>query len=642
MPEEYACNFKPFNPFPVDIVTRAQAELDNLATILENEGIRVYRPKKVDWLKVGGYTGAMPRDALMTVGSSVIESPFAWKCRRHEVELGYADILSDLSRGSGSGRICRAPLVLGADTLYEGLCENQQGRQYNGADSMTGQYWAINNSRPAFDTADFMRFGDTIIGQLSNVTNQRGVDYLRAVLPDGYTLEILDVTDEHAMHIDATLLPLRRGILVYNPERVTEDGLRRHAVFEDWQLFAYPFVPQARDSTRPPMCMCSPWLVLNALSIDEKRILIEENDTEFADCEIPNDVRYNEDPTGHQQVRSYHHMLSLFNVIMTEFAPTWNMDQYAAGLLGLPFTAIVAWPMATSSGRAFFMRKEVNKKLKVILDTWRDDLLMTSKSLHVVNTKENGWLCRASLEALECDANVDSLPWCSFAELFQCDPDRDPVHWGFRSWDDFFTRQFRDINKSRPVTQPDRDEWVAIITRSKEMLGNHALSDSFVGGTVFQGFLTLTSYHRWCSPVSGHVVATRVINGTYFSEPASAGFDSALGPDPSGPDRSQVYITQVATRALIFIEAPQPIGLMCAIFVGMSDVSSCEIATRFQVDNPTPVCKGEEIGTFRHGGSSYCLLFRNGLKLAWVPEAIPREDSRNLQVRSELAHAYTD
>lgn len=29
--------------------------------------------------------------------------------------------------------------------------------------------------------------------------------------------------------------------------------------------------------------MCSPWLVLNALSLDERRIFVEENDVQFAD-----------------------------------------------------------------------------------------------------------------------------------------------------------------------------------------------------------------------------------------------------------------------------------------------------------------------------------------------------------------------
>ncbi len=96
------------------------------------------------------------------------------------------------------------------------------------------------------------------------------------------TAEILDVNDEHAMHIDATLLPLRHGLLVYNPERVTEEVLRRHSLFADWELHADPFTPQPRDTSRLPMYICSPWLVLIALSVDEKRILVGENDKEFA------------------------------------------------------------------------------------------------------------------------------------------------------------------------------------------------------------------------------------------------------------------------------------------------------------------------------------------------------------------------
>ncbi|KMU80267.1 glycine amidinotransferase [Coccidioides immitis RMSCC 3703] len=140
--------------------------------------------------------------------------------------------------------------------------------------------WAINNTRPSFDTADFMRFGKVIIGQLSNVTNMKGVEYLRSVIPEGYTVEILQTDDPHAMHIDATILPLRNKLMVYHPERVTEKALRQHAVFEDWELYAYPFTPEQKDG--PPLYMTSPWLVLNALSLDENRIMVEAKDTVFA------------------------------------------------------------------------------------------------------------------------------------------------------------------------------------------------------------------------------------------------------------------------------------------------------------------------------------------------------------------------
>ena len=281
MPQKFHPLFRPDHPFPESILKRADEELDHLASLLEQEGIQVHRPTMVDWTKVGGYTGAMPRDGLMTVGQSIIESPFAWKCRRHEIELAYTEILGELAKDS-SVSVVRASQVPPKDSIYDNIT----------AESVDLGGWAINNSRPAFDCADFMRFGKTLIGQISNVTNMKGVEYLRSVIPDGYSVEILDVNDPHAMHIDATILPLRPGLLVYNPERVTDKALRKIQTLQDWDLRPYPFKPAASASSAPssssgpnqppPLFMTSPWLVMNILSIDEKRVIVEKDDEEFA------------------------------------------------------------------------------------------------------------------------------------------------------------------------------------------------------------------------------------------------------------------------------------------------------------------------------------------------------------------------
>lgn len=53
MPSECVEEFRPNHPFPGYISQNADAELDQLAAILEREGIKVYRPKNVDWCKVG-------------------------------------------------------------------------------------------------------------------------------------------------------------------------------------------------------------------------------------------------------------------------------------------------------------------------------------------------------------------------------------------------------------------------------------------------------------------------------------------------------------------------------------------------------------------------------------------------------------
>jgi phosphatidylserine decarboxylase len=107
------------------------------------------------------------------------------------------------------------------------------------------------------------------------------------------------------------------------------------------------------------------------------------------------------------------------------------------------------------------------------------------------------------------------------------------------------------------------------------MLNNDPLTSHFVKGTVYQAFLSALNYHRWHSPVNGRVVRTALIPGTYYSEAPYEGMD------PEGLNLSQGYITAVAARALIFIQADNPnIGLMCFIAVGMGEVSSNEVTVK--------------------------------------------------------------
>ncbi|KAL8846398.1 MAG: hypothetical protein Q9221_008511 [Calogaya cf. arnoldii] len=202
MPEAYIDLFRPNNPFPENICKHADAELDQLASILQGEGIKVYRPNIVNWQHIGGYTGSMPRDGLITIGNHIIESAFAWNCRRQEIELEYGDILRELGLDA-SVKVIRAPKPPVPDTIYDDIKDNNEPRNAN------IRPWAINNIRPAFDAADFMRFGTTVIDQYSHVTNHKGVEYFRSQFPEGYEVEILKTTNPHAMHIDTVILPLR-------------------------------------------------------------------------------------------------------------------------------------------------------------------------------------------------------------------------------------------------------------------------------------------------------------------------------------------------------------------------------------------------------------------------------------------------
>ncbi|MBP7864487.1 MAG: phosphatidylserine decarboxylase family protein [Acidobacteria bacterium] len=348
--------------------------------------------------------------------------------------------------------------------------------------------------------------------------------------------------------------------------------------------------------------------------------------------QVPRKSPYDRDPTGKPQVRDYLHMLRLINAVL-KTAPEYNRT----GLVGFPINAILDWPMGTPGGFAAFLNPRVNGILKRILDEWAR-FLGSERSLYVLNSSKNGWFGPDAREAMP-----------GFEQDFRCDPAR--PHHGFRSWDDFFTREFREGR--RPVASPgddavlvnacesapyrvahgvrERDRfWIKSQPYSlAHMLAGDDSVGRFVGGTIYQAFLSATSYHRWHSPVGGTVLRTRLIDGSYYAEALSEGFD------PAGPNESQGFITGVAARGLILIEADNPaIGLVGFLAVGMAEVSTCDITVR----PGQKVAKGDQLGMFHFGGSTHCLIFRPGVKLDFdLHGQKPGLNASNIPVRAAIA-----
>ncbi len=111
----------------------------------------------------------------------------------------------------------------------------------------------------------------------------------------------------------------------------------------------------------------------------------------------------------------------------------------------------------------------------------------------------------------------------------------------------------------------------------QDLLANDETTPTFVEGRSTRRTWTPTIYHRSHASVGGKIVKAYVQPGTYYSEADSEADDFAA------PNRSQAYLAHVATPALIFIEADDPvIGLMCVISVGMAEVSSCVIGSKIR------------------------------------------------------------
>jgi glycine amidinotransferase len=255
-------------PFPPEQIAAARKELEEFVHILEAEGVKVRRPEVVDqsapfgapdWTSTGLYA-AMPRDVLLVFGNDVIECPLAWRSRYFET-AAYRPLLKEYFHAGA--RWSAGPKPELKDEFYVNDWEE--------APPGEPTRWVINELEPTFDAADFIRCGRDIFAQKSNVTNDFGIEWLRRHLGEPYRIHVLEFDDPHAMHIDATLMPLAPGKVLINPERVTEVP----RMFRGWDVFHCP-KPTMPDEH--PLYMTSKWINMNVLMLDEQRVVVERQD----------------------------------------------------------------------------------------------------------------------------------------------------------------------------------------------------------------------------------------------------------------------------------------------------------------------------------------------------------------------------
>ena len=319
-------------------------------------------------------------------------------------------------------------------------------------------------------------------------------------------------------------------------------------------------------------------------------------------------------------------------------APEFSQD----AMVMLPLGAILDWTIGTRAGFAVYRATRMNVMIKRILTAWCE-FLSSPDSRYVLNDSPSGWKSEAARQAI------------GGIEQFEHDPDDE--YWGFTSWNDFFTRRL--AVGARPVAAPDDDAVIVSACEStpcgisvdvagqdrfwiksqpyslRDMLAGDESVDRFVGGAVYQAFLSATDYHRWHAPVAGTIVRAFTVDGTYYSEADSEGADAVE------PQNSQAYLTHVAARAVFVIDADNPaIGLVAFVPVGMSEVSSCLIDDKMRPGYH--VAKGDELGYFQFGGSTHCLVFGPGVVADFALAAVPQPHDPAaplVRVRSKLAVA---
>ncbi|MGW1073896.1 phophatidylserine decarboxylase associated domain-containing protein [Streptomyces sp. NPDC002537] len=352
----------------------------------------------------------------------------------------------------------------------------------------------------------------------------------------------------------------------------------------------------------------------------------------------------NEVPEEHRHIRSVDELVQYLNVIVT-WAPSYNRDPLKQ--IFLPMSALFGYMRLTPSGTVLFRNQAFGEKLQKILKRWCH-YLNSPESKHVLNSRD--WFSQPAIE-------LNKL------YEYQCWDRQNEDHWGFTSFNDFFHRPIKDdfralAGKDDPsVIVAPNDGTVYNIQRGVPRQADFWLKgqpyslenmlhgpecgfeyvQKFVGGDVYQSFLSVNSFHRWNIPVDGTIRHLEIVPGLMFSHVESA------SPDPTTFTHSQGYQSNVNTRGLAFIETGPELGnrMVCAVVIGMEEVSSIEWRKGLKVGDP--VKKGDELGYFSYGGSSMALVFQPGIVDEFTvplnnPDLHP-DDGPTVFVRSQIARA---
>jgi glycine amidinotransferase len=279
-----------YGPLPKEMEDAANEQLDDFAALLDRHGVAVDRPEPLDfsqkvatpdWTQDSMFGVMPPRDLLLTVGNEILEATMSQRSRWFEY-LAYRPLLQQYFREDPEFRWEAAPKPRLTDASYvdgmefwdyaESLPEEEQIERFT-----RNRQWNLTEHEPLFDAADVGRFGRDLFVQRSTTTNAAGIDWLRRHFPEHRVHEVL-FKEAHPMHIDATFIPLRPGLALSNRKRVPlEQNMVKLFEMNDWEIV--PCAEPAFDKdTKPRLCFCSEWLSMNTLLLDDKTILVEEQE----------------------------------------------------------------------------------------------------------------------------------------------------------------------------------------------------------------------------------------------------------------------------------------------------------------------------------------------------------------------------
>jgi N-dimethylarginine dimethylaminohydrolase len=255
----------PTGAFPPQVVEETEEDISAMVQCLEGLGIIVKRPDtwphdrafSTPFWSTKGFYNYCPRDIFLVIGNQIIETPNTIRGRLLE-SYSYRRILMEYLRAGAKWYSAPKPMLL--DSLFE----------------VDHAHPVLLNHEPVFDAANVLRLGRDLLYLISSTGNEMGAQWLQAVLGDEFRVHICRINYQGS-HIDTSVVALRPGLLLCNPERVTREMLP--PIFDNWKvIYSPPMVGSDRfDSDYLSRSIGSSWIDINLLSVGPELVVLDRD-----------------------------------------------------------------------------------------------------------------------------------------------------------------------------------------------------------------------------------------------------------------------------------------------------------------------------------------------------------------------------
>jgi len=254
----------PTGPYPKRVIEEAEEDLENIAQVLRQLGVTVRRPSPIDFQKTirtrrweaDGFYNYCPRDLHLVVENRIIEAPMTLRSRQFESEA-YAPLFREYMKAGAAWISAPKPFL--------------EDSHFDRADLKES---TLLDFEPVFDAANIIRGGRDLFFLISNTGNEMGRIWLQNILGPQFKVHPAVNVYSHC-HVDSTICLLRPGLVLLNPERVTEANLP--APLRKWDRVMAPTPVDIGYAGH--YNHASIWISVNLLSVSPDTVVVESRQT---------------------------------------------------------------------------------------------------------------------------------------------------------------------------------------------------------------------------------------------------------------------------------------------------------------------------------------------------------------------------